>query len=306
MSAPERDTIRHQLEDVLSYEPPNGWHVLDRAADEPLTAVLILDDGTVPEADWATACFHIARYPHSDASEALARYLATRVRQGRPEYVSLDSEILADARAARWTDGVHDIVSCTTARCGGVLLEIALNPWELKNADARARAAEHIAQVDWLGAEEPRPGTVIRFYSVTGEHGDLSNFAPYPIRLDGQQWRTSEHYFQAQKFEDARDREEVRSAKTPAEAARRGRDRKRKLRRDWESRRDLVMRAAVEAKFRQHADLATRLLATGTAKLVEHTDADSYWGDGGDGSGSNRLGIILMEVRTLLAKEAES
>ena len=146
---------------------------------------------------------------------------------------------------------------------------------------------------------------VIRFYSVTGEHGVLSNFAPYPIRLDGARWPTSEHYFQAQKFEDPRDREAVRTAKTPSEAARRGRDRRRKLRRDWESCKEAVMRKALEAKFRQHPDLAAALLATGTAKLVEHTDGDAYWGDGGDGSGKNRLGILLMELRARLADEAE-
>jgi ribA/ribD-fused uncharacterized protein len=39
------------------------------------------------------------------------------------------------------------------------------------------------------------------------------------------------------------------------------------------------------------------LLGTGDAKLVEHTERDAYWGDGGDGSGQNRLGQILMQVR---------
>jgi len=30
---------------------------------------------------------------------------------------------------------------------------------------------------------------------------------------------------------------------------------------------------------------------------VEHTDNDSYWADGGDGSGRNMLGVLLMSVR---------
>jgi N-glycosidase YbiA len=33
------------------------------------------------------------------------------------------------------------------------------------------------------------------------------------------------------------------------------------------------------------------------AQLVEHTANDSYWGDGGDGSGRNRLGALLEQVR---------
>ena len=84
-------------------------------------------------------------------------------------------------------------------------------------------------------------------------------------------------------------------------AARMGRDRKKKLRSDWESVKVGIMREAVRAKFSQHDDVRAILLATGDATLVEHTENDSYWGDGGDGSGKNMLGKILMEVRTQLA-----
>jgi|SRR5688572_6697075 len=143
----------------------------------------------------------------------------------------------------------------------------------------------------------------IEFYSVTAEYGELSNFAPYPITLKGKRWPTSEHYFQAQKFAAPRDQEEIRDANTPMLAARMGRDRKRKLRRDWERVKVGVMREAVEAKFRQHAELRALLLATGDAKLVEHTENDDYWGDGGDGRGRNELGRILMAVRDALRRE---
>ena len=79
-----------------------------------------------------------------------------------------------------------------------------------------------------------------------------------------------------------------------------GRSRKKPLRKDWESVKDQIMRKAVLAKFTQHDDLQEVLLSTGDAKLVEHTTNDSYWGDGGDGSGKNMLGRILMEVREQL------
>lgn len=42
---------------------------------------------------------------------------------------------------------------------------------------------------------------------------------------------------------------------------------------------------------------------TGDAKLVEHTENDDYWGDGGDGSGRNMLGQLLMKVRRKLRSE---
>ncbi len=143
--------------------------------------------------------------------------------------------------------------------------------------------------------------STIPFYSVNDQYGEFSNFALYSIKLKKKSWPTSEHYFQAQKFKDKKDQEEIRKAKTPMLAARMGRDRKRKLRPDWESAKVGVMRDALVAKFTQHDELRALLLSTGNAKLVEHTENDSYWGDGGDGKGRNMLGRLLMDVRGTLA-----
>ncbi len=142
----------------------------------------------------------------------------------------------------------------------------------------------------------------IRFYSAGGSYGGFSNFAPFPVRLDGKIWPTSEHYFQAQKYLDPEAQLAIRKARTPGLAARMGRDRRRRLRRDWESVKVDVMRRVVRAKFLQHRHLGDVLVSTGDAEIVEHTARDSYWGDGGDGKGKNMLGRILMEVRAELRK----
>lgn len=145
---------------------------------------------------------------------------------------------------------------------------------------------------------------IIHFYSTKGEYGCFSNFSAHRVHLKGRNWPTTEHYFQAQKFAGTPHEQELGLAKSPMIVARMGRDRKRPLRRDWESVKDNIMREAVRAKFTQHDDLREILLGTGEAKLVEHTANDSYWADGGDGSGRNKLGIILMEVREELRKES--
>lgn len=145
---------------------------------------------------------------------------------------------------------------------------------------------------------------VIHFYSVNAGHGGFSNFSPHPVVLKGKTWPTSEHYFQAQKFAGTPDEEEVRLARSPMIAARMGRSRKRPLRKDWECVKDRIMHEAVLAKFAQHADLRAILLGTGEAKIVEHTENDAYWGDGGDGTGRNMLGQILMRVREELRASA--
>ena len=145
----------------------------------------------------------------------------------------------------------------------------------------------------------------IQFYSTRHEYGCFSNFAAASFVLKGHRWRTSEHYFQAQKFAGSPREEEIRQARSPAIAARMGRSRRHRLRPDWEKVKDAVMREAVLAKFSQNTDLRAILLGTGDALLIEHTERDSYWGDGGDGSGRNRLGEILMSVRDEL-RRAES
>jgi ribA/ribD-fused uncharacterized protein len=141
---------------------------------------------------------------------------------------------------------------------------------------------------------------VIEFYSVREAYGAFSNFAPYPIELDGLSWPTVEHYFQAQKFAGTAHAEAIRQIPSPMFAARMGRSRARPLRSDWELVKDEIMLRAVHAKFAQHAQLAALLLSTGDALIVEHSRRDYYWGDGADGTGENRLGHILMQVRAEL------
>lgn len=146
----------------------------------------------------------------------------------------------------------------------------------------------------------------ILFYRVDDAYGEFSNFASYPIKLKGRTWPTAEHFFQAQKFAGTEHEQAVRKAKSPMNAAHLGRSRKLPLRRDWESVKDNIMREALRAKFTQHPELTSLLLTTGDAKLVEHTEKDRYWGDGGDGSGKNRLGQLLMELRIQLRGESAS
>ena len=111
-----------------------------------------------------------------------------------------------------------------------------------------------------------------------------------------------EHYFQAQKFEGEElltYRKRIRKAQSPKEAKALGRSRKYPIRQDWDAVRDDVMWHALEHKFR---DPRARqiLVETGDRPLVEASPFDYYWGSGRDGSGLNRLGGLLMELRDRL------
>lgn len=143
----------------------------------------------------------------------------------------------------------------------------------------------------------------IEFYRVKDEYGCFSNFSPHPLVIDGSFYYTSEHYFQSEKFEDFTYQQSIRAAKSPMIAARMGRNKEMPLREDWEESKCEIMKKALWAKVMQHSDVREALIGTGRSEIVEHTKNDSFWADGGDGSGKNMLGKLLMELRDELTKD---
>ena len=148
--------------------------------------------------------------------------------------------------------------------------------------------------------------SVIKFYKTAEPFGAFSNFSHHPIILKGKAWPTTEHYFQAQKFAGTEHEENVRLTAGPRAAAAMGRDRNLPLRTDWEQVKESVMKEALLAKIAQYPKIKELLLSTDDAEIVEHTENDGYWADGGDGSGKNRLGVIWMEIRKELQDEKKN
>lgn len=139
--------------------------------------------------------------------------------------------------------------------------------------------------------DDDSAGTIRAF---RGEHGFLSNFHRSPIRVEGTEYPTVEHAFQAAKAANAAEGAWVGAAPTPGEAKRRGRRVRRRP--DWDRVRVEVMTDLVRRKFRDPG-LARRLLATAERPLVEeNTWDDTFWGVC-DGRGENHLGRILMRIR---------
>lgn len=143
----------------------------------------------------------------------------------------------------------------------------------------------------------------IYFYKVNEPYGCFSNFSPHSICMQGEDWQTVEHYYQAQKFigtKDAVIAPIIKAAPSPEEAAALGRDLTRQVRADWEQVKTEVMRQAVLQKFLTHLDIQAILIATDDLLLVENSPKDYYWGCGKDKTGDNHLGKILMSVRQQL------
>jgi ribA/ribD-fused uncharacterized protein len=138
--------------------------------------------------------------------------------------------------------------------------------------------------------------TEIKFWGMHGKWGFLSNFYEFPMVVSGKIYRTNEHYFQSQKFAGTEYEEYIRLLHAPAETAREGKRRDFPLRPDWEQAKEEIMLTGLRAKFRE-AGMCHKLLSTGDATLIEDSPYDYYWGVGRNGTGKNRLGILLMQVR---------
>ena len=140
----------------------------------------------------------------------------------------------------------------------------------------------------------------IRFYHEYDDYGYFSNYWVAPITLEEKVWPSSEHYYQSCKSLDPEFRERIRTAATPDDAKTLGNSEECVYRDDWDTYKDTAMRIALKAKFTQHEDLKSLLLAREDAILIEASDRDYYWGCGADGSGKSMLGKLLMELRSQL------
>lgn len=134
-----------------------------------------------------------------------------------------------------------------------------------------------------------------------GEHDFLSNFYPSPVEMDGAEYSTVEHAFQAAKVHDFAQRRAIRDAASPGKAKQMGRRVKR--REDWFDVSLDIMEALVRQKFTRYPQLREKLLSTGSRTLIEGNNwGDKFYGcvwdsQKGDWVGENHLGRILMKVR---------
>lgn len=103
---------------------------------------------------------------------------------------------------------------------------------------------------------------------IDGERVEgTDNFFVAPVVIDGHEYKTAEHYFQAMKFagddplvEELRDK--IRAASSGGHAWQIGQSRRLTPRGDWEAVKASVMFKAVKAKYDAYPKLAAELAAT--------------------------------------------
>lgn len=147
----------------------------------------------------------------------------------------------------------------------------------------------------------------VRFYRANEKpYGAFSNLFRRPITFEDATFATAEHAYQAGKARRPEVREWLMAAPSPALLAMAAHGLYQwDIAPAWSRTKFDRMRAVLQAKFSQHADLAELLLSTGDARLVESATVDNavnrLWGEV-EGKGQNMLGIMLMEVREKLGR----
>ncbi|MFC1408279.1 GTP cyclohydrolase II [Streptacidiphilus sp. N1-12] len=137
--------------------------------------------------------------------------------------------------------------------------------------------------------------------TFSGPWDFLDNSYPARIHLDGREYPSVEHAYQASRIGGQALPARIASTSDP--------DRMLRLaaeysdRADWEEAKVIVMRRLVEQKFDDPV-LRERLLATEPAELVAGNDGDPFWG-GCYGQGQNSMGLILMAIRAQARRELD-
>lgn len=126
-----------------------------------------------------------------------------------------------------------------------------------------------------------------------GKYFFLSNFFSVVVELDGMNFSSVEHAYQAAKTHDVKTRRKIQALYSPGAAKKFGAAFP--LREDWEDVKLDVMLSLVRKKF-QHKILRASLVAVEGEIVEDNTWGDTFWGRCG-GVGENHLGRILMEVR---------
>ena len=158
---------------------------------------------------------------------------------------------------------------------------------------------------------------ILFFFSKEPENKEFSNFYETNFKVDGIEYKSAEHAFEAIKAKTFGDEEtfaKILKAKSAQSAKSFGNKVKEFKEEVWKEKQDEVMKSILRAKFTQNLDLRKKLLDTEEKVLANADSRDRYWGIGTSANtsvakdpkkwkGENKLGKMLEALRTELKAE---
>lgn len=226
----------------------------------------------------------------------------------------------------RWVDNILKRLVASTPKGQTVAVPpLGCGLGGLEWADVGPLVHEHLATAEGTflvygpaisrKKERPMPQGPVTFFRASDEWGRLGNMAMKgvpPLTIDGREYRTSEHAYQAlSKLIPA-----GRADLIPALNERGTIDGKQFVydalglgprngnRADATAANEATMLKVLRAKAEQDREFRALLLKTGTRQIIELSTRDTFWGQV-KGSGQNRLGACLMQVRREIAGTPE-
>lgn len=118
----------------------------------------------------------------------------------------------------------------------------------------------------------------------------FSNFSSFMVNWRGVDWMTSEHAYQAAKFDDPDISEKIKNARSAHDAKKIAEAYSDKIVFNWADIKLVVMEEIVRAKLEQHSYIQKKLLETGDMEMVEDSPKDSFWA--GDPTGKARITLV--------------
>lgn len=150
--------------------------------------------------------------------------------------------------------------------------------------------------VGWFGMENQQSESI---YFIGTGFQDLSPFSAHEVEIDGVKYKTAEHAYQALRVVPEA-RTKIIEATSPIKAWHEGQASKERNELLPNYNKDELMERIFRAKLAQHQDVLELLLSSGERELIKNTETDSYWGNGKDGQGQNKMGKLWMKLRSEL------
>lgn len=134
------------------------------------------------------------------------------------------------------------------------------------------------------------------------EYRWLSNFMPCVIIYEGVEYRSVEHAYMSAKSNDPEWKQYCQNTEEPGFVKKKSKGIT--LREDWDTIKCDVMWECLNQKYRQEP-YKSKLIETGDMAIQEGNHwKDTFWGvDLKTGKGQNKLGIMIMNIRTAIQKE---
>jgi N-glycosidase YbiA len=207
----------------------------------------------------------------------------------------LQGEMLLDVVCDCGTNGLTN--KATGEATFKHLIELGANTMMVLVCDMCQSEYAIVAQGDHIHVINKIPPIDERFLFYEGTKYFLSNFSSFKVQWRGIDWMTSEHAYQAAKFDDPEIVDLIKNAPSAHDAKKIAEAHVNKEIGNWSEMRVGVMEEILRAKLAQHPYIQRKLRESGQREIVENSPTDSFWGRGPDWKGQNWLGKLWMKLR---------